>query len=142
MRAIRTEPSVAFTRGCPWPRRDDVDGCEFAGVYALARFEAAPPAAVNVLDERVIYIGETCDNTITGRLYQFNRSAFMGKAGHSGGWSYRARYGDAGEHLYVAASSVSTLDEPYRSVYIRHLERKLLWDYVLRWGRRPPCNSK
>lgn len=136
------EPRVEFTSWIPWADRYSDPGSEFAGVYALARFDAPPPSAADVLDRRVVYIGETCENTLGGRLWQFNRSAFEGKAGHSGGWTYRSRFADRGEQLYVSIFPVEKLEEPYRSAFIRHIERKLLWDYVKRWNQRPECNSK
>jgi hypothetical protein len=37
---------------------------------------------VDVLDSRVVYIGETCNNSLGGRLDEFHRSAFEGKAVH------------------------------------------------------------
>ncbi len=136
------EPIRIFSKWISWSDRKGIPGVEFAGVYALARFENQPPAEVDILHQGVVYIGETCENSILGRLSQFNRSAFAGKDGHSGGWSYRSRFADAGESLYVSVCPVEDLAEPFRSAFIRWAERQSLWDYVKRWGRRPVCNSK
>ncbi len=136
------EPTVQFSRWCRWTDRDSLGGMDAAGVYALACFDENPPTAVDVLDERTVYIGETCDNSLSGRLWQFNRSAFLQKNGHSGGWSFGSRCAGQGENLYVSVFPVSTLHEPHRSAFIRYTERRLLWEFVLRWGRRPLCNSK
>lgn len=135
-------PAVQFGRWCRWADRDGLPGADAAGVYALACFDGEPPPSADVLDERVVYIGETCENSLSGRLWQFNRSAFLQKTGHSGGWAFHSRCAGQGEHLHVAVFPVSTLHEPHRSAFIRHTERRLLWEYVLRWGRRPVCNSK
>ena len=75
-------------------------------------------------------------------MWQFNRSAFLQKDGHSGGWSFSSRCAGQGERLFVSVFPVSTLLEPYRSAFVRHTERRLLWEFVLRWRRRPVCNSK
>jgi hypothetical protein len=139
----RLDPSKAtFSAWIPWSKRKELAGRDAAGVYALAVFESNPPEVTDVLDQSVIYLGETCNNSLRGRLDQFHRSAFQGKDGHSGGLTYRARFRDQGEHLYVSAFPVTEIAEPYRSAYIRYMERHLLWHYVHRWGRRPQCNSK
>jgi hypothetical protein len=137
-----TEPRRTFTRWTRWADRKQIQGGDFAGIYALARFQSAPPVAADILDEGIVYIGETCENSLLGRLSQFNRSAFLGKDGHSGGWTYRALFADAGDTLYVSVCPVPDLAEPHRSAFIRWAERQSLWDYVKRWGRRPVCNSK
>lgn len=136
------EPLVTFSRWTRWNDRGDLTGMKCAGVYALACFDGDVPQVVDLLDGRIVYIGETCDNDLTGRLRQFNRSAFQAKDGHSGGWSFSSRCPDSGEKLYVSIYSVNSLTEPLRSAFIRHTERRLLWEYVRRWGRRPICNSK
>jgi hypothetical protein len=137
------DPSKAtFSAWIPWSKRKELARRDAAGVYALAVFESNPPEVTDVLDQSVVYLGETCNNGLRGRLDQFHRSAFQGKDGHSGGWTYRARFRDQGEHLYVSAFPVTEIAEPYRSSYIRYMERHILWHYVHRWGRRPQCNSK
>lgn len=79
------------------------------------------------------------------RWYQFARSAFERKSGHSGGWSFSREFFDRQKTepswLYVAALPV-LLDEPRRSAWIRHVERQLIWEYVERFERLPVCNSK
>jgi hypothetical protein len=95
----------------------------------------------------VIYIGETVDQSLAERFYQFGRSAFQRKPGHSGGWTFSDRLlcGIKQDHaplwLFVALLSV-TLDEPCRSAYIRFVERAAIWDYVQAWGEFPICNVK
>jgi hypothetical protein len=111
-------------------------------VYALACFDGEPSLSADVLDERVIYIGETCNNSLSGRLWQFNRYPFFQKTGDSGRWAFHSRCACRGEHLHGAVFPVSTLHESHRSAFIRHTERRLLLEYILRWGRRPVCNSK
>ena len=68
------EPSVAFSRWCPWGKGENLEGIEAVGVYALPCFDGVLPSAVNM----------------------FNR----------------------------------------------YKELRLLWEYNMRWGRRPLCNSK
>lgn len=135
-------PAVVFSPWHPWAERFSIEGMDAAGVYTLACFEKGPPPNLDVLDGQVVYIGETCDNDLAGRLSQFHRSAFLGKYGHSGGTSFSTRCVGKGDQLHVSLFPVSKLHEPFRSAFIRHTERKFLWEYVRRWGRRPTCNSK
>jgi hypothetical protein len=136
------QPPVVFGPWCPWQDRGSLVDVDAAGVYALACFDGTPPSDVDVLSEKTVYIGETCDNSLAGRMQQFHRSAFLGKDGHSGGWSFASRCSDQGPKLHVSVFPVFVLHEPHRSAFIRHTERRLLWEYVLNWGRRPICNSK
>jgi hypothetical protein len=71
----------------------------------------------------------------------FGRAAFGRGSGHSGGTKYRELYGQDAHALYVSAFPVS-LPEPYASAFIIYAERRLIWEYVLANGRRPPCNSE
>lgn len=135
-------PEVRFSPWLAWSQREKFGRGKHPGVYALGVFDGPPPAVTDVLDESVVYLGETCNNSLLGRLYQFERSAFQARDGHSGGWTYRSRFGDKGERLYVSMFPVPQLPEPYRSAFIRHVERDLLWKYVMQWGHRPACNSK
>ncbi len=137
-----TDPLKNFSGWIRWAERSTAERVRFPGIYALAKFEPTAPDHVDVLNEHVIYLGETCDNSLRGRLNQFNRSAFQQKDGHSGGLTYRNRCADEGDDLFLAIYPVDELTEPHRSAFIRHVERSLLWRYVCRWGRRPSCNSK
>jgi len=134
----------------PWPPWTDAKSIEgvtsLAGVYMFARFARNPNVTPDPTDTNVIYIGETCANTIAGRWYQFGRSAFFRKSGHSGGWTFSDTYLDATpqdppDWLYVTALPVD-LEEPHLSAFIRYKERLLLWEYVQAHGQLPACNSK
>lgn len=87
------------------------------------------------------YGGETTGQTLADRLRQFNTSAFSERPGHSGGNTFRLTLLETTplEHLWVSACPVE-MGEPYTTAYIKHLERKLLWEYVCTWGRYPYCN--
>src|SRR4051812_34837952 len=80
-----------FTPWTPWAKRGDL-GLSSPGVYLLARFGNSRPKSTPSLSASVIYIGETCGQTLRSRLYQFNRSAFLEKLGHSGGATFAETY--------------------------------------------------
>lgn len=135
-----------FSKWTPWAARNEIDGCDQPGVYIIARIGAGCPEAVNPLATEVVYIGETCSQTLKRRWYQFNRSAFERKPGHSGGKTFAAAFVDEpvaspSTRLHVAACPV-LMGEPHRSAFIRHAERKLIWEYVQEHGQLPRCNSK
>lgn len=136
----------AFKRWTRWTDRFGIDGCNQPGVYLLGRFESTPPEMVDPISQPVIYIGETCNQTLAKRWYQFGRSAFERKFGHSGGSTFSDQFCgsttiDPPVWLYIAALPVF-LDEPHRSAYIRFIERWLIWMYVQKFNTMPVCNSK
>lgn len=141
-------PPVAFSHWIPWKDRKSAPGIGFPGVYALARFpEDAPDGPADPFVNAVVYIGETC-KSLKERWYQFERSAFEGKFGHSGGATYREIHwteieaGDRGNCLYVSAFPVSGIEPAARDTFIRFVERKLLWEYYCRHNGLPECNHK
>ena len=135
-------PEIAFSPWVAWSTRKSLEGAKCAGVYLLALFDTPPIGRADPQARQIIYIGETCNNSLVGRWRQFERSAFQGKYGHSGGKTYRQEFGDQGQTLYVSALSVEKLDEPMRSLFIRYVERRVIWEYACRWGMPPKCNRK
>ena len=138
--ATKRPPRFVPSSWTLWKDRDQIDGVESPGVYILARFEGAAPKNVNPLDPAVVYIGETCHQTLRTRLYQFGRSAFEEKPGHSGGWTY-GRSWSTPRNLWVAAMRVDAA-EPEGPSAIRLIERFLIWQYVKQHGQMPCCNRK
>lgn len=112
------------------------------GVYLLARWEARAPSTVDPTSQQIIYIGEATDQSLMGRWQQFNRAAFVGKPGHSGGMVYRNTFGDEGETLHVAAFVPEGLSREMRVIYIRHVTQQLVWEWARRWQAAPVCNSR
>ena len=108
----------------------------------LAKFPAgAPNGQADPLAEKIVYFGETCAS-LKARWRQFQRSAFEDGSDHSGGETYRRLFPNQVQDLYVAARPVRTPDSPIRRVFIRYIERKLLWEYTQRWQRPPVCNNE
>lgn len=111
------------------------------GVYMLAHFTRRP-RSVDPSSKRIIYIGETCGQTLWLRWKQFASSAFSNRSGHSGGFTYFASF--AREHYpTLAVAFVAPADEePLRTYKIRYIERKWLLNYVQAHGAPPACNRK
>jgi hypothetical protein len=120
------------------------------GVYLLAEIDddLVPPS---VADPRIMYIGETTDQTLLDRFTQFEEAARTGcKNRHSGGQRYFSRTkGELignGQRLlpddFRISVLVTMLDEPLRSAYIRYAERAALWHFVRENNRFPWCNAR
>jgi hypothetical protein len=135
-------PNIEFSSWHKWKERKYVKNSDYPGVYLLAKYESVPSGHACWVDQNVIYIGETCNNSLQGRWRQFDRSAFQAKSGHSGGTTYNKTFGDKGFDLYVAALPVADLDQNLRPVFIRFVERRLILDFTVKWGKPPICNRK
>jgi len=140
-----TIPEIAFSEWVPWEYKECPEG-RHPGVYLLSRFDITAPKQVDPTDRAILYIGETVDQTLSKRFYQFHRSAFLRKNSHSGGWTFSDKFcggipSDPPSWLHVSMFAV-TLKEPYLSAFIRLVERKVLWDFVRRWDAYPECSCK
>lgn len=135
-----------FRRWVPWSDRCTSKDCDRAGIYLLRRFDVEPPAKVDPLETELIYIGVSCDRTLTKRWDEFNRSAYERKFGHSGGSTFNKLFcGNEVRqpHLWLHVASLPVkLEEPRRSAYIQLVERWLIWEHVRRYGKMPDCNRK
>jgi len=137
-------PAIVFSEWVLWTARATLKGIDAPGIYVLAHFTIAPAGSADPLTQEVIYVGETCSQFIRRRWQQFHACAFEGKRGHSGGVTYRKCFvgGDI-EKLYVACFPIGNLlNDSLRPLFIRHVERKLILDYAVKWGAAPRCNRK
>jgi len=131
-----------FSKWYRWKERENIVDNEYPGVYMLAKFKRMPSGKANELFKNIIYFGETC-TALDDRISAFHRTAFNSKSGHSAGRTYREKYpGDKGNNLFV---SIMPLKENnyFRDYFIRFLERKLIFGYVLKHkGEKPELNQK
>lgn len=135
-------PDIQFSSWVPWPDRTaSVEDASLPGVYLLAHLENPPGGEASPQDPGILYIGETA-SSLRGRWRKFERSADRGKQGHSGGHTYRDRFGEIQDELHVAAFPVPEFDEDLQPLFIRYAERKLLLEYALQHGASPPLNRK
>lgn len=141
---VLKEPAITFTPWTSWADRNLVRNAHLPGIYLLALFDAAPPRSVDPLSRDLVYIGETTDGSLLHRWQQFHRAAFQGKPGHSGGLAFHELYGDEENisRLYVSAFVPEGLSRELRGVFILYVGRKLVWEYVGKWGELPVCNAR
>lgn len=136
-------PEITFPDWSLWGDRHRLDKIDYPGVYLLAHFRDHKPLNANNLPKEVIYIGETCNQTLQIRWRDFNSCAFANSNGHSGGVKYRKDFeGEGQDYLYVSAIPMKLPKKVIQSLYIRYIERKLILQYALKWGKLPKCNSK
>lgn len=155
------EANVAseFSSWVPWAQQHTIpDGHgghvhEYGGVYLLAHFDVMPPLGpANILDDAIVYVGE--GSYLKRRWYDFERSAYHGLSGHSGGHSHRAwrkRVGVSWKSLHIAAfpiwfESEGTTDEPTSLArrFRLYVEQLVLWRLVVHRRERdlPLLNVK
>jgi hypothetical protein len=135
-------PQILFSKWFQWNDRTNIENSDSPGVYILAKFKKVPKGNADPKDGHIVYIGETCNNSLKGRWYQFNRSAFQSKDGHSGGWTYNDTFKDQGNDLFVAGLPVPNLPDNLRHLFIRYVERKLILEFALKYGSQPKLNRK
>jgi hypothetical protein len=145
-RAWVTLRELGFSKWIPLEKYADLNTGGLPGVYVIAN-SSRQPREVPIIDDRVVYIGETVDQSLHQRLYQLCRS-LQDKGGHSGGTSLRAKRYHR-KRLWFAIRSFPLgygLDDAFaksfRSAQIRHLERTLLYEYVCTFQDYPVGNSK
>jgi hypothetical protein len=131
-----------FTSWHRWSDRYDLP-VHLPGVYMLGQFQRRPNPGKPQISSKIIYIGETCGQTLRGRLYQFHRSGFMNKLAHSGGSTFYKTFKPEPDPTWLFISVLAVEQpEPHSSAFIRFAERALLWSYVQRYGTLPSCNRK
>ena len=134
-----------------WPRRDEVSGVEYPGVYVLAystRNIAGKPFSWR---KEIIYVGVTnAVSGLKGRLKQFDNT-ISGKTGHGGADRVRFKYRNYGklvQNLYVAVVPFkcdATSNEPAdlrKMGEVAKFEYSCFAYFVYKFGELPEFNNK
>ncbi len=144
-------PDIVFSKWTRWTARTNLgEIINLHGVYILARFTTPPPGNANPQAQEVIYIGETCAQSLKKRWSDFDHAAFDKGHNHSGGRKYKKEFPGNGNNLFVAAFPVSKLNDEIcdelnnklRPFFIRYVERKLIWEYAEKYLTHPKYNTK
>jgi hypothetical protein len=133
-----------FTDWTSWSERDKLASIEKSpGVYLLAVFSKQSLVKNSTpKNENVVYIGETCAQTLKTRLKHFEKSATTGKPAHAGGVTFHSRMGGDLSNLYVAVQAHGERGNVKNAAYIRFVERYAIWEYTQIFGKFPKCNKK
>lgn len=117
---------------------------EWPGVYALAIFHGVAPRTVNLEAEQICYIGGTCEMSLGQALmnFKFYSAALVEDEESSSLARLDEPPDEAASRMWVSVFPISDLAEPLRSAFIHHVERELLWRWVMRHGRMPFCMAR
>ncbi len=145
-RAWTNMRALGFSKWIPITQSDRLNTGYLPGVYVIAQANS-PSDKMVITDKRILYVGETVSQNLRKRLHQFKRS-LQGNGGHSGGETLMAK-GYATKKLWLSIRAFpwaygieDSFAESFRSSQIRHLERMLLYEYVLANRRYPRGNSR
>jgi len=131
-----------FSEWVPWSSRSMPD-LSFAGVYVIGAIHDIENQPRLGHASRLLYVGETCGQSLKQRLGQFDRSAFRNLRAHSGGTKFLSLHGKElqSKHVFFACNPVKH-EEPMKSSFIRYIERAVILQHVQMHGTLPSCNSK
>jgi hypothetical protein len=140
-----------FSHWQSWPKRDELKGVEYPGVYALARSEHMIAGTSFSWRKEVIYIGMTnAASGLKGRLKQFDNT-ISGKTGHGGADRVRYKhqnYNALVKRLYVAIALFKcdvTSNTPHdlrKMGSVAKFEYLCFAHFVERFGKLPEFNNK
>lgn len=139
-RLLSAVKNPRFTRWKKWTARHDLQSTRSPGIYIMAHLKRVPRTGTDPRARAVVYIGQTCGQTLRKRLDQFHKSASTGKRAHSGGRRYYRTFGGVQPELYFAVLPVIYGRPRLRDAAIQLLESYLLDRYRKRWKRLPVCN--
>lgn len=133
-----------FSRWVQLQNYKDLQTGGLPGVYVISE-SAAKPLKLSIADRRVVYIGETVNQTLAKRLDQFNRS-LQGGSGHSGGDTLNEDYRRKKLWLSIRSFPLRSDITPrkalaFRSSQIQLLEKLLLFQFVSSNGKYPSGNT-
>ena len=120
---------------------------EQPGVYVVATLKNPSSQARTPLARRAVYIGMSVGRNgvrpLRIRLAAFRRAARGSRsAHHSGGQRYRKMRKQWYEKRAVFLISCRNIPKRLRPYYIRYLERKLILEHVLKYGKAPKLNAE
>ena len=139
---------ISFSELIPFTKRAQLrlHTGRLPGVYVIAA-SASHPAQMRIIDQRVVYIGETVSQDLHRRLRQLHHS-LEGKPGHGGGVRLREK-GFHRKKLWLSIRSFPLgyelepeFAQSFRSSQIRCLERTLLHEFVRSNQAYPHGNLK
>ena len=138
-------PDIVFSEWHSWDDIKNIPNSDHTGLYVIARFDKNPTGAAQPNAKEILYIGETHGKSqnIYKRLSKFFKAAHAGKMiyKHSGGNRFNRELGGDLTNIHAAGFAPVLDDEDFKNPFIFYVERKLIWDYITRWGTIPRCNG-
>lgn len=138
-------PEIIFSEWYAWDDVKSIPCGNLPGLYIIARFKDKPQGLARPNAQELIYIGETHGKSqnISKRLQKFFKASQIGEMlhKHSGGNRFNRVLGNDVFDMYAAGYAPKFEDERYLNPFIFYIERKLLWEHLLVWGKIPTCNG-
>lgn len=138
-------PDIVFSEWYAWDDIKSIPNGNRQGLYIIARFDKKPEGIANHNANEILYIGETHgkSQSIHKRLSKFFKAARVGDMihKHSGGNRFNRVVGSDLANMYAAGFAPKFEKEEFLNPFIFYAERKLLWEYVAKWGNTPCCNG-
>ena len=144
-----TYNNITFSGWFHWNVRLTNHDTRRSGVYAIAGFQRVP-RQMDRLSPKIIYFGETTsrNKSISSRLNNFKLSAETYKKGHSGGRKYWRLYHEDQEvipfkdsDIYFSFALPMNAEDILQPLEIKMMERICLYEFAIKNGRLPKCNS-
>lgn len=138
-------PDIIFSEWYAWNDVKSIPCGNLPGLYIIAQFEIKPQGLAEPNVQELIYIGETHgkSQSISKRLQKFFKASQVGEMihKHSGGNRFNRLLGTDIKNIYAAGFAPIIKDEVFLNPFIFYTERKLIWEYIVKWGDIPACNG-
>lgn len=138
-------PEIIFSEWHAWDDVKSIPHGNRPGLYIIARFEKKPSGAAQAHTREILYIGETHgkSQSISKRLQKFFKASQVGEMiyKHSGGNRFNRVMGNDLSNMYAAGFAPVLEDERFLNPFIFYAERRLIWEYIAKWGTIPACNG-
>lgn len=138
-------PEIIFSEWHAWDDVKSIPCGNLPGLYIIARFQSKPQGAAQPNAQELIYIGETHgkSQSISKRLQKFFKASQVGEMihKHSGGNRFNRIMGNDLNNVYAAGFAPIMKDARFLNSFIFYTERKLIWEYIILYGRIPRCNG-
>ena len=139
-------PDIVFSEWYAWNEVKKIPNGNHQGLYIIAQFPSKPEGIAQPDTKEILYIGETHGKSgnIHKRLNTFFKAAQKGQMihKHSGGNRFNRVVGCDVTNIYAAGFAPILENEEFLNPFIFYAERKLIWEYVAKWGNMPRCNGR
>ncbi len=157
---------IIFSPWIAWSKRKSFEKGNSSGVYLLAHFETVPEGPADPQSIEIIYIGETTKGSISKRwregrkklldiskdnlyvaAFLVNNIELKEKVENDVDEFFKQRQKNGRRNPTIVDRKHLVKEELKKrdmltQTFIKYVERKLIWEYVRRWGKRPDYNKE
>ncbi|MBI5038674.1 MAG: hypothetical protein HZC13_02745 [Nitrospirae bacterium] len=154
---------IIFSPWIAWNKRNSLKNSDPWGVYLLAHFDNVPEGSADPQSVETIYIGETTKGSFSKRwrgrkkLIDISKDNLHVAIFPVSNMELKKEVENAVDEFLKQRCKKSGKDTTIRKVliknelkerdiltqtFIKYVERKLIWEYVKLWGKRPALNKE